>query len=109
MLKSLNLALAFILELCMLAAFAYYGFTAASPLPLQIALAVGLPLVVAVIWGFWLAPKASRRLSEPWLLIAKLVFFGLATLALYVAGQPLLAAIMSVLFLVNTLLLYVLR
>lgn len=109
MLKSLNLVLAFVLELSMLAAFAYFGFTATSQLPLQITLAVGLPLAVAVIWGFWLAPRASRRLQEPWLVIAKLALFGLATLALYVTGQPLPAVILGVLFLANTALLYLLH
>jgi len=109
MLKSLNLALAFILELCILAAFAYFGFTSASQLPLQIVLAIGLPVVVGVIWGIWLAPRSSRRLKEPWLLIAKIVLFALATVALYVAGQTLAALILGVLFLVNTTLLYVLQ
>ena len=60
LLKSANMALSFLLELCMLAALAYWGFQHEA-LILKIILGVGVPLAVVVIWGVFLAPRSARR------------------------------------------------
>src|SRR5262245_9961005 len=91
--KSVNIAFTFILELCMLAAFAYWGFTTGNGLAMQILLGVGAPLLVAVIWGIFLAPRSSRRVGRPLHEVLELVIFGLAFAALYAAGQPVLTGI----------------
>jgi Protein of unknown function (DUF2568) len=57
-LKGLNLGVAFLLELAALAAFGYWGAQAGGGTLGKIALAVGAPLLVAVVWGLFLAPKA---------------------------------------------------
>jgi hypothetical protein len=52
----------------------------------------------------WLAPATEQRLSVPWLLIAKLVVFGLATVALVAlvaVGWPRLGAVFAVLVVLN--------
>ena len=59
-LKSLNLALAFLLELCLLAALGYWGFRVGSGWIARIALGVGAPAVVIAIWGIFLAPTSSH-------------------------------------------------
>jgi hypothetical protein len=41
-------------------------------------------MLVAILWGLWLAPRAGRRLAHPWRLAVKLV--------LMVADAGLLAA-----------------
>ena len=99
--KGANLALAFFLELCMLVAFGYWGFTTGSSLPLQILLGIGAPVLAAVFWGIFMAPKAVRPLPRMAHKVAELVIFGLAIVALYAAGQPMLAAIFAALFAVN--------
>ena len=103
-LKFLNLALRFLLELCMLAALAYWGYHAGDGLLMQLVLAVGAPLVAAVIWGLFIAPRASRRLADPARLLLELVLWVAAAVGLAAAGQPTLAAIFAVVVAVNLVL-----
>jgi hypothetical protein len=102
--KALNLALAFALELCLLAALGYWGFRVGSGWIARIALGVGAPAVVIVIWGIFLAPTSSRRLHDPWLLLAKIILFGAAIAALYAAGHPTIAWVFATLFVINSIL-----
>ncbi len=104
-LKPINLGLRFLLELAMLAAFAFWGFhTGAQPLA-KILLGVGVPLLVAVIWGALLAPRSSRRLQDPAYSILVYFLFGLAALGLVIAGQVVLAVILAVVFVANDVML----
>lgn len=84
--KSVNLGVAFLLELCLLAAFSYIGFHVGFDVTMGWVAGIGLPLLVAVVWGKVLAPRATTRLKMPWLLILKLVLFTLATVGLLVTG-----------------------
>ena len=86
-LKPLNLALAFFLELCLLGAFVYWGFHLNTNIFFQIIAGVGIPLVVILLWGIWLAPNADLRLGLGWLVVLKTALFGLASIALIVSGQ----------------------
>ena len=103
-LKAVNLAVSFLLELCMLAAFAYWGFTIGTGLFIQLLLGIGVPVVVIVIWGIFLAPASTRRLQglPHWLL--ELVIFVLAIAVLYTAGQSTLAIVFTVVYAVNVIL-----
>ena len=57
------------------------------------ALAVALPLAAAVVWGMFVAPKATRPVSEPLRWGIELCVFGAAVAALVVAGAPVLAVV----------------
>ncbi len=94
-LRAVGDVLALVVELAALAAFAVWGFTAGPSTALAIVLGVGAPLAFAVVWGLLLAPRARRRLPMPWLLVAKLVLFALATVALAAAGLPALAVVLG--------------
>ncbi len=107
MLKSINLAVSFFLELAMLAAFAYWGFQTGESTVMKILLGIGIPLLVATMWGIFMAPKSSRRLQGTSYLTVKVVLFGLAVLALIAARQPVAGIVLAVLFVINTILLYV--
>lgn len=87
-LKSLNLAAAFVLELCMLAAYIYWGFHLDANIFYQIIAGVGVPMVATILWGVWLAPNADLRLGMLWLIALKTLLFALASLALVVSGEP---------------------
>jgi uncharacterized membrane protein YwaF len=76
--------LVFIVELVLLAILAVAGARLGSHAT-AIALAVLLPAVAAVLWGLYLAPRASRRLPHPGRLVAKLALM-LAASALLVAA-----------------------
>lgn len=109
LLKMVNLALAFLLELCMLVAFGYWGYQV-GPQPLaKIGFAIGIPLLVAVIWGIWLAPNSRRRLPEPWLSSLNVLIFAIAIAALFSTGRYGIASVFAVIYLVNRLLLLLWR
>lgn len=69
-LKLLNLALRFLLELCLLAAVGYWGFKTQSGLLMKILFGIGLPVLIAVLWGTFLAPGQSAPCAAcrflPW-------------------------------------------
>jgi len=105
-LKNVNLAMAFLLELCMLAALGYWGFTLDQGLAVRVGAGLGVPILVAVMWGLLLAPRASNRLQEPLHLILELLLFGLAIAALYAAGRPWLALAFGLVYAINVILRY---
>ena len=79
--KPLNLGLRFVLELCMLVALGIWGFSE------NFVLGFVAPLAAAVVWGLWIAPKASPRLDDPMRLALELLLFGSAGAALAAAGH----------------------
>ena len=85
--KPLNLGLRFVLELCLLVALGVWGFSE------NVVLGIAAPLAAAVVWGLWIAPKASRRLRDPARLVVELVLFGAAGAALAAADHALAAAV----------------
>lgn len=103
LLKGANLTLAFLLELAMLGAFAYWGFSFTDNL-LRWLLGLGVPVVVIFIWARYLAPNSKSRLRRVWLIAIKSVLFGLATLALVSTGQGPLAALFALLAIINQIL-----
>jgi hypothetical protein len=105
--KNANLALAFLLELCMLAALGYWGFVAGSATFQKLVLGLGTPLVVAIIWGLFAAPRATRRLSGVGLFALKALLFCTAAIALWAAGLPALAVIFIAVVALNAALLAV--
>jgi hypothetical protein len=91
-LKIANLALAFLLELAALAAFAWWGYQTGEGMLARIALAIGAPLLVAVFWGLFVAPRAVFHTAPAAKFTLALVVFALAAVALIATGQTALAA-----------------
>ena len=105
--RGANLALRFLLELCLLAAVSYWGSQSGSNAVVDVVLAIAAPVAVGVVWGVFLAPKASRRLPLPGRWLLELAVLGLAVAALAAAGSPLLGAILAAAALLNALLLHI--
>jgi hypothetical protein len=93
-LRAANDVLRFLLELCALAALAYWGFSISSG-AVQWVLGIGAPLAMAVVWGSFMSPKAPRRLHDPGRLVAEIVIFGLAAAALADADQLTAAIVLA--------------
>ena len=70
-------------------------------------LAIGLPVVVAILWGRFAAPRARRRLPLRLRAPFELGVFALAALALWQAASPALGAAFAVIAVVNAALLSV--
>ena len=102
-LKNVNLLLSFILELCLLAAFGVWGIHTGQTTAAKILLGGGAPLLVAIFWGVFMAPRSSKKLQKSLYQVVKVILFGLAVIALAAAGRPNLAWIMGVFSFVNIL------
>jgi uncharacterized protein DUF2568 len=84
--RTLNLAVRFILELCALAALAYWGVRTGVNTITKIGLAAGSVLVAVLVWGIWVAPRAPRRLADPWRLVPEFAVWTAAAVALWTEG-----------------------
>ena len=104
--KNANLALAFLLELCVLAALVFWGFSSGSGTLIKIVLGIGVPVLAIIIWALFGAPRGPWHLNGIWYLLLKIVFFGSAVVALYIAGQHVLGVVFALIFVVNMVLLY---
>jgi hypothetical protein len=100
-LKNINLALAFLLELAVLAALGYWGFTTGEGMLVRIGLGIGIPLVAIILWALFGAPRAAWRLHGFRLWILRVVFFGGAAMALIAASLPLLGVVFALICVVN--------
>jgi hypothetical protein len=100
-LKALNLVVRFLLELCMLAAVGYWGFTTGSSWTVKIILGIGLPILVAL--GWWLAWRL-RGISR---LVLELTLLGSGAVALFAGNTPELGWVYSVILVINKVLLVI--
>lgn len=107
MIKAVNLVLRFGLELWALYALGYGGVHLAKGMPLKIAFGAGLPLLAAVVWGAFVAPKASYPVAVPVRLLLETMIFGSAALSLYLSGRHLQALSFGVLVLINAVLMLI--
>lgn len=94
---------AFLSELAALAALAYWGFTVPESTAIRVLLGAGLPVVAAVLWGLFAAPRAVVR-RTPLVVVTKVLVFGAAVLALAVRGSAVLAVILAVAAVLGSLL-----
>lgn len=102
-LRNANLALAFLLELAALLAYAAVG----ALMPegwLQPLAGVIAAAAFIVVWGVWAAPRAKRRLRGVQLIWLKAAVFGVAVVVVALAGQPLWAGVFAVLVAVHLVL-----
>src|SRR5512143_764774 len=106
-LKALNAGLAFLLELAMLIGFGYWGFYGDKSTALKWILGIGLPLVVAVVWGMFLAPRATYRFNATGGNLLSLFLFLLSATALYFAERPVWAIVFGVVAIINRVLVLV--
>lgn len=106
MLTTANLTLRFLLELAAIGALGYWGFRAGSGPLGKAALGLGAPVLAIVVWGAFVAPKASVAVAEPVRLLISLGVFGAAALALHASRQDALVCAFAGLVAVNATLLH---
>lgn len=96
----------FLLELATLASWMYWGFHLDKNLLIKIVLGIGMPLLIAIFWGTFIAPKASIPVSVPLRIILQVIIFGSAATVLYFSDKRMLALIFAVVALVEMILMY---
>jgi hypothetical protein len=104
MIKTLNEALRFILELCALASFGYWGIQIGKVWYVKALLGITVPLVIGVIWGTFGSPGASIPLRGIERLALEIAIFGLASAGLIVVGRANLGLVLVILFVINRIL-----
>jgi len=105
--KSINLAIRFLLEICVLAATGYWGFKTESGWFLKILLGIGVPLVITIIWGMFGTPKANFHLQGFKLLALEVVVFGSGVAALVATKNNSLAWGLAAVTIVNKVLMVI--
>ena len=98
----------FLLELVMLGSFMYWGFHLDKNWLIKILFGIGSPLIVAIIWGVFIAPKASIPVSVPIRILLQIILFGSAAIALYFSEKRTLAIIFGTIVLIEMILMYLL-
>jgi len=94
-LRWIALGIRFLLELVTLVAFSHWGMTREAPAGARLALAVAAPLVVVLIWGALIAPKASVPWSQQVRnALGLLVFLGAAA-TLFLTGRATMGWVMA--------------
>lgn len=107
-LRAVNLTIRFALELVALGAFGYWGWTLDAPTAMRVVAAVSLPVLVAVLWGLFIAPRArfpTGRVGQSGL---GLVVFLAAASALYQRGKASEAIVFGLVATASSLLLFML-
>lgn len=105
-LRIINLGVRFVLELCALVAFGYWGATLRASVALRTLLAIVIPLGVALVWGLFISPKARYSTGRPGQVGLGLIVFLVAALLLRERGHVALAAGFAVTAVVSSVLLY---
>lgn len=106
-LKGANLAIRFVLELCVLALVGYWGYRLGSSQITRIGLAVLTTVAISAIWALFGAPKATFPLSGPAHLLVEVVVFGSGVAALLATGHPRAAAVLAAAVIINRVLMAV--
>ena len=81
-----NEALAFLLELAALAGLCWWGVRVGPNLGAQLALAIGAPVALIVLWALFCAPKARVKLPRVPLMVLRTVLLLSAATAVFAAG-----------------------
>lgn len=106
-LQTINLAVRFFLEICALFVAGYWGFKTGSSGWMKGLLGIGIPLVLAVLWGLMGSPKAPIQLAVPFRFFLEAVVFGLPLLFLISLGKINFAWIYGVIVVINRILMWV--
>ena len=102
-LRGVTLTARFLCELAMLAALAFWGYVVGDGVWAWL-LGILAPVVAAVIWGTFVAPRAKLPVPAPVRVAIELVLYGAAAAGLAAAGQPLAAVVLGVAGLATSLL-----
>ncbi|MFD2368726.1 YrdB family protein [Brevibacillus sp. GCM10020057] len=101
MIHGFFLLLVFLSEIAAIIAYGFWGFRYPSSIWIKWVLGIGLPVVVIVVWGLFLSPKASVEIPQALRIVMKVMVFGFAAAALYSAGRPRMSLLFGLCVLVS--------
>jgi hypothetical protein len=102
--RAANLTIAFLLEIVALAGLCFFGFNTGGSMIVHIVLGIGAPVLAAVLWALFAAPRAKVRVPSWFRYLIKVVVFGAALAGLWAADHAALGIALAVVFVANTVL-----
>jgi hypothetical protein len=69
-------------------------------------LAIGLPMIAMMLWGYFAAPKSKQRLILAWRTIFKITLFSITAWLLYITGYPIMDLSFLIIILLNEFIAY---
>ena len=106
--ESVALTVRFLLELAALGALAWWGVRTGQTAGMKVLLGAGAPLAMAVVWGTFIAPKASVAVPGPVHVALQLAVLAAAVAALVSIQKVTAAEVFAVTAVVNGVALYAL-
>ncbi len=103
--KGLALVVRFLLEVAAIAALVYAGVAVVDP-PLGWLLGLGMAAVAAVAWGLFVAPRSRIAVPTPVRFAVEIAVFAAACSGLLAAEQPVLAAGLAIVYVLDRLALW---
>ncbi|MFD1900335.1 YrdB family protein [Enterococcus termitis] len=100
-LKTINLLLAFFIEIGAVLVLGYWGFTVKTDSWIRIFLGITAPVLMMGIWAIWCAPKSRYRLKGLRLFLLKAFIFILVACCLVNMGKIVVAALFTLLVVLN--------
>ncbi|EJQ14804.1 DUF2568 domain-containing protein [Bacillus cereus] len=107
MLQAFNIALRFMLELCVLGIVGYWGFRVGKITVIKVTLAIILPVIVAVIWALFGAQHAEWEVQGILHVLLEIIVFGVGVAALYHLKHYMLASGLAIIIVVNRMLMFI--
>lgn len=102
------LSIRFLLEICILISIGYWGYQFPKLLGMKIIFCILAPVLIAIIWGTFISPKAPVHLPLILYILMELIIFGFAFFALYKTGHQTLAFVFGIISFINLLLVHIL-
>jgi hypothetical protein len=91
----------------MLAAIGYWGFKTGADAAMKMILGIGLPLLIAIVWGLFLSPKATYPLRGISRELLELALFSSGAVALFASNLLVLGWAYTILVSLNKTLIVV--
>jgi hypothetical protein len=101
--RGFNRLVAFLLELVLVFALGYGGYSLVENVYLKYTLAILLPITAIVCWSIYAAPRSDKRLEQPWRMAFRLSLYFICAMLLYTIGITTIAISLAGIVLINEL------
>jgi lipopolysaccharide export LptBFGC system permease protein LptF len=105
--KGMNAAVSFFLEIAMLVSISYFGFYGDKHIIFKLLVGVLLPIGIVVFWSFFMAPTADQRFDPAIVRVVALTLFLAAAIMLYKTNLPIWGVWFAVIAVVNAVLTFI--
>jgi len=107
--KLINQGIAFLLEIAMLISLVYCGFQMVEIIALKYLLALAFPVIVAVLWGIFNAPRSAHRLAQPLRMFFEMALYIVTAILLYKTGSITMAIALGATAIITEIVAFVLK